>query len=107
MIWILGVAIALVALWIALYNRLVRLRNGCESAWSYIDARAEAFADLYTEPPSWYHSRRGGSFRPRRFVADVGRSLRTTGETLQSRPRGSGSSGLGGGGFGGGGGGSW
>jgi len=71
------------------------------------DAWAEAFADLYTEPPSWYHSRRGGSFRPRRFVADVGRSLRTTGETLQSRPRGSGSSGLGGGGFGGGGGGSW
>jgi LemA protein len=39
MLWILGIAVALVALGIALYNRLVRLRNGCESAWSDIDVQ--------------------------------------------------------------------
>jgi hypothetical protein len=77
------------------------------------DNWAEAFADLYTEPPSWYRSRDGGAFRPRRFVSDVGRSLDTVGSALRSQPRGSGSSGFrsgggfSGGGFGGGGGGSW
>ncbi len=44
------------------------------------DAWTEAFADLYTEPPSWYRSRSGGSFRPRRFVSDVGRSLNAFGD---------------------------
>ena len=38
--WILlGLAVALVALVISLYNRLVRLRNGSESAWSDIDVQ--------------------------------------------------------------------
>ena len=60
------------------------------------DAWADAFADLYTTPPTWYHSQRSGPFRPRLFVNDVGRSLRTAGETLPSRPRGSGFSGGGG-----------
>lgn len=79
------------------------------------DAWAQAFADLYTEPPSWFRSHHGGPFRPRSFVADVGRSLDSVGSAMASRPRssgGSGSSGFGGGGFsgggfGGGGGGSW
>jgi uncharacterized membrane protein YgcG len=79
------------------------------------DAWADAFAGIYTEPPSWYASPRGArDFAPRPFVADVGRSLGTIGQTLSSAPRqsGSGSSGFGGGGasgggFGGGGGGSW
>jgi uncharacterized membrane protein len=78
------------------------------------DAWAEAFADLYTEPPRWYRSHRGGTFHPRGFVSDIGRALDTAGNVMQSRPRssGSGSSGFGGGGssgggFGGGGGGSW
>lgn len=81
------------------------------------DAWAEAFADLYTQPPSWYSSAHpGGVFRPRVFVNDVGHSLDTMGQTLSSQPSqsggGSGSSGFGGGGFsgggfGGGGGGSW
>jgi len=78
------------------------------------DAWAEAFADLYTEPPRWYHSPAGQSFQPRMFVTSVGRVLDAAGTAMKSRPRssGSGSSGFGGGGssgggFGGGGGGSW
>jgi hypothetical protein len=78
------------------------------------DAWAEAFADLYTEPPAWYHAQGTGPFRARGFVGDVGRALDTAGATLASHPRssGSGASGFGGGGFsgggfGGGGGGSW
>ena len=79
------------------------------------DAWADAFADLYTQPPNWYTSSRYGSgFHPTAFVSDVGSSLDTMGSTLASTPRssGSGSSGFGGGGFsgggfGGGGGGSW
>jgi uncharacterized membrane protein len=79
------------------------------------DQWADAFAGIYTEPPSWYHSPRyGHGFAPRLFVADLGRSLGTMGQTMRSSPKssGSGSSGFGGGGFsgggfGGGGGGSW
>lgn len=78
------------------------------------DQWADAFADLYTQPPSWYHSSRyTDGFVPRIFVNDLGQSLRTMGETLKSQPRGSGTSGFSsgggfsGGGFGGGGGGSW
>ena len=67
----------------------------------------------YTRPPSWYRGAGGaGDFQPRVFVNHVGQSLGTIGQSLASRPRGSGSSGFGGGGFsgggmGGGGGGSW
>jgi hypothetical protein len=79
------------------------------------DQWADAFADLYTEPPSWYRSSRyRHGFAPRLFVGDLGRSLHTMGQTMRSSPRpsGSGSSGFSGGGFsgggfGGGGGGSW
>jgi LemA protein len=38
--WVtLGIAGALAALLVGLYNRLVRLRNGCEGAWSDIDVQ--------------------------------------------------------------------
>jgi len=77
------------------------------------DAWAEAFADIYTRPPDWYRGEGSAhDFQPRVFVNHVGQSLGTIGQSLASRPRGSGSSGFGGGGFsgggmGGGGGGSW
>jgi uncharacterized membrane protein YgcG len=78
------------------------------------DAWADAFAGIYTEPPSWYHSPRyTHGFAPRLFVGDLGRSLGTMGQTMRSSPKSSGSGGSGfsggfsGGGFGGGGGGSW
>jgi uncharacterized membrane protein len=78
------------------------------------DQWADAFAGIYTEPPSWYHSSRyTHGFAPRLFVGDLGRSLGTMGRTMSSSPASSGSGGSGfsggssGGGFGGGGGGSW
>jgi uncharacterized membrane protein YgcG len=95
---------------VALFERLLPFAFvlGAADAWS------EAFADLYTEPPRWYRAQRGGSFRPRGFVTDIGQALDTAATVMTSRPRssGSGSSGFGGGGssgggFGGGGGGSW
>jgi hypothetical protein len=81
---------------VALFERLlpVAFVLGAADAWS------EAVADLYTEPPRWYRSHRGGSFRPRAFVSDIGQALDTAGTVMNSRPRssGSGSSGFGGGG---------
>jgi uncharacterized membrane protein YgcG len=82
---------------------------GCADAW------ADAFADVYTKPPSWYHTTGTRPFRSDVFVSDLGRSLQTLGAAMTSSPSsrgGSGGSGLGGGGssgggFGGGGGGSW
>jgi uncharacterized membrane protein YgcG len=76
------------------------------------DQWADAFADVYTEPPTWY-SGTSGPFQSRRFVSAVGRSMQTMGSTMTSQPSGSGRSGFSsgggfsGGGFGGGGGGSW
>jgi len=75
------------------------------------DHWATVFADIYLQPPGWYHSNRYGSgFRAQDFVSDVGSSLSSIGGTLTSQP-GSGSSGFSGGssggGGGGGGGGSW
>jgi uncharacterized membrane protein len=76
------------------------------------DQWADAFADVYARPPTWY-SGSSGPFDSRRFVSNVGRSLQTMGTTMTSQPSGSGSSGFSsgggssGGGFGGGGGGSW
>ena len=75
------------------------------------DRWATVFADIYLQPPSWYHSNRYASgFRAQDFVSDVGSSLSSIGGTLTSQP-GSGSSGFSGGssggGGGGGGGGSW
>lgn len=80
---------------------------GLEDRW------ADAFKDMYREAPSWYSSPDySGSFTPRLFVTDLGRSLGVMNSTLSSTPSKSGGSGLGGGGssgggFGGGGGGSW
>ena len=80
------------------------------------DRWAQAFAGIYTVPPTWYHGTfDGGSFQPTDLVRNVGRSLDTMGRALAATPpsrSGSGSSGFGGGGssgggFGGGGGGSW
>ena len=78
------------------------------------DAWANAFAEIYQEPPGWYHGYQpSGRFHPDVFVSHMGRSLDTIGQTLASQPSsGGGSSGFGGGGFsgggfGGGGGGSW
>ena len=80
---------------------------GLEDRW------AEAFKDMYREPPSWYSSPHyARSFTPRIFVSDIGRSLSVMNSTLSSTPKRSGGSGFSGGGsrgggFGGGGGGSW
>jgi uncharacterized membrane protein YgcG len=69
------------------------------------DAWADAFGDLYTEPPRWYVGRSGAPFRTRSFVNQLGSSLTTMGQAMASVPRGAGSgrSGFGGGGFSGGG----
>lgn len=69
------------------------------------DAWAEAFGDLYTEPPRWYGGRAGAPFRMRGFASELGSSLGAMGQAIASVPRGSGSgrSGFGGGGFSGGG----
>jgi len=79
---------------------------GLEDKW------AEAFRDMYTEPPDWYYSPYyANAFSPNLFVNDLGRSLSVMNSTLASTPKRSGSSGFSGGGsgggFGGGGGGSW
>lgn len=81
---------------------------GLEDRW------ADAFKDMYNEPPNWYHSSNyGRSFSPNIFVSDIGRSLGVMNSTLASTPRRSGGSGFSsgggfsGGGSGGGGGGSW
>jgi hypothetical protein len=74
---------------------------GCADAW------ADAFADVYQQPPDWYDAprHRGGVFSPRAFVGDMGRGLTTIGAAMTAAPRsaGSGRSGFGGGGFSGGG----
>jgi predicted membrane protein DUF2207 len=80
------------------------------------DRWAEAFHDMYKNPPSWYDSPRYGNvFSSQVFVMDLGRSLHVMNNTFVSTPSRSGGysggSGFGGGGsgggFGGGGGGSW
>ncbi|MDH5588821.1 MAG: DUF2207 domain-containing protein [Gemmatimonadota bacterium] len=81
---------------------------GAERRW------AEAFADIYTEPPSWYVGRWDGSFHSTRFVHAMGSMTSSASTRMASQPRSSGGSGFGGGGggfsgggFGGGGGGGW
>lgn len=77
------------------------------------DTWAEAFRDMYRQPPSWYDSPRyTHSFSPNIFVNDLGRGLSVMNSSFASAPRKSGGSGFSGGGssgggFGGGGGGSW
>lgn len=92
-----------------LFDRILpfALVFGLEDKW------ADAFRDMYREPPSWYSSPSyRSSFSPNTFVSDLGRSLGVMSSSMSSTPRKSGGSGLGGGGssgggFGGGGGGSW
>ncbi len=68
---------------------------------------ADAFADIYREPPSWYVGGHYDAFHPRILVSDLGRMTEQAGTAMQSAPRSSGGSGFGGGGggFSGGGGG--
>ncbi|HSE83299.1 MAG TPA: DUF2207 domain-containing protein [Thermodesulfobacteriota bacterium] len=76
------------------------------------DRWAEAFRDMYSQPPSWYNSPNyTRSFSSNMFVNDLGRSLSVMNSSFASSPSRSGRSGFGGGssggGRGGGGGGSW
>ena len=80
------------------------------------DEWADAFRDIYREPPHWFVSSHyvAGAFYTGMLVSDLGQATKTMGSTLASSPSraGGGSSGFGGGGFsgggfGGGGGGSW
>lgn len=87
---------------------------GLEEKW------AEAFSDVFTDPPDWYSSNRyGATFHPHIFINDLGRSISIMNKCFYSSPKNSsggrfismgggfGSGGFSGGGFGGGGGGSW
>ena len=79
------------------------------------DEWAEAFRDIYREPPAWFVSPHylPGTFYTGMLVSDLGQATKTMGSTLASAPSqaGKGGSGFsgggGGGGFGGGGGGAW
>ncbi|MGH7542024.1 MAG: DUF2207 domain-containing protein, partial [Gemmatimonadota bacterium] len=73
---------------------------GVESQW------AAAFADMYREPPQWYHGADWRAFNASLFVSDLGRMTGQAATVMQSAPRSSGGSSFGGGGgFSGGGGG--
>ncbi|MCU0621584.1 MAG: DUF2207 domain-containing protein [Gemmatimonadales bacterium] len=72
---------------------------GVERKW------ANAFRDIYRQPPSWYVGPRVGAFDLGRFSADLGGMTSRTGDVMSSAPRSSSGSGFGGGGFSGGGGG--
>ena len=81
---------------------------GIEGTW------AKAFADIYKEPPDWYHGSsaegfRPGSFSTQSFASSLGDMSSAAGAAMASAPRGSDESGFSGGhsggGFGGGGGG--
>ena len=78
---------------------------------------AEAFKDVLTEPPNWYHTPAGVPFTYLGFGSDLDYMTERVGSAASSPPQRSGSgwsssssgfsSGSSGGGFGGGGGGSW
>jgi len=83
---------------------------GLEEKW------AEAFSDIFTEPPNWYVSPGyGNTFNSYIFVNEIGRSIGVLNKSLYSSPANSSGGrsismsggGFSGGGFGGGGGGSW
>ncbi len=86
---------------------------GLEEKW------ANAFDELYLEPPDWYYSSSyGTSFNSHIFINDLGRSISIMNKSLYSSPKNAAGSrgisaggfsggGFSGGGFGGGGGGSW
>jgi uncharacterized membrane protein len=75
------------------------------------DEWADAFRDIYREPPGWFASPHyvAGAFYTGMLVADLGEATKTMGSTMASSPSraGGGGSGFSGGGFGGGGGGAW
>jgi len=79
------------------------------------DQWADAFKDIFKEPPDWYVGQRGVIFTPHVFVNNLGSAVSSVGSAMSSRPRGSasgggssfGGGGFSGGGFGGGGGGAW
>jgi uncharacterized protein (TIGR04222 family) len=71
---------------------------GVEKRW------ANAFADIYREPPQWYRGVSGHAFLMPDFTTSLGQMASTTGTAMRSAPRSSGSSGFGGGGSSGGGG---
>jgi uncharacterized membrane protein len=76
---------------------------------------AEAFADIYREPPDWYRGTYHRGFHPVLFVHGMSDMSSRVGTAMQSQPRSTGGSGFGGGGgggfsgggMGGGGGGGW
>jgi uncharacterized membrane protein len=72
---------------------------GVEGRW------AQAFEDIYTEPPQWYVGHHAHVFRPGLFVNDLSSMASHAGTAMVSQPRSSGGSGFsgGGGGFSGGG----
>jgi hypothetical protein len=70
---------------------------GVEKRWY------RAFADLYQQPPRWYHGVPGRPFQPMLFVDDLGRMSTQAATAMASAPRSSGGSGFGGGGSSGGG----
>ncbi len=72
---------------------------GVENRW------AQAFEDVYRQPPTWYVGTWDGGFRPTSFVRSMGRMSTTAATAMAAAPRSSGGSGFGGGGGGGGGGG--
>ncbi|MDX1579543.1 MAG: DUF2207 domain-containing protein, partial [Gemmatimonadota bacterium] len=71
---------------------------GVETQW------AEAFADIYREPPDWYHGSDFGRFNSRVFVSSLDSMSASTHSVMRSAPRSSGGSSFGGGGVSGGGG---
>ncbi|MBN1213777.1 MAG: DUF2207 domain-containing protein [candidate division Zixibacteria bacterium] len=81
-------------------------------ALDVVDNWADAFKDIYKEPPSWYASAHGfTNFNTRSFTQSLNTITTSLGSAMYSAPRGSGTGGGGGGfsggGGGGGGGGSW
>ena len=61
---------------------------------------AEAFKDIYKEPPDWYHGTHPGRFHTHSLVSNLSRMSTQTGAMMASSPRSSGGSGFGGGGGG-------
>ena len=68
---------------------------GVEKKW------AAAFADLYKEPPDWYHGTSYRGFHPSVFVGDLSGMTQHAATAMTSAPRSSGGSGFSGGGGGG------
>jgi LemA protein len=84
-LWILGIAAALVALAVGLYNKLVRLRNSSESAWSDIDVQLKRRHNLIpnlVETVKGYASHEQKTFRE--VTEARGRAAQASGAADQS-----------------------